>query len=59
MYDIQSEFLNFTINKEWMYENSKMAIIGGIIINDKNNDTDKFLPIKFEIHIRGHKKVFY
>ena len=32
-----------------MGEDSKLAIIGGIIINCDNAGSDRFLPIKFEI----------
>jgi hypothetical protein len=48
MYDIIYNFLNQIIDLNWQTENSKLAIIGGIMINCEGEKTDMFLPLLFE-----------
>lgn len=33
----------------WQGPNSKLALLGGIMINCDGDKTDKFLPLKFEL----------
>lgn len=37
------------IHLNWQGPNSKLALLGGIMINCDGEKTDKFLPLKFEI----------
>lgn len=48
MYDILYAFLNNIVNLNWQGPNSKLAIIGGIMINCEGDKTDMFLPLMFE-----------
>jgi hypothetical protein len=36
----------------WQGPNSKLAMMGGIMINCDGDKTDKFLPLKFEIRTK-------
>lgn len=49
MYDIILQYIEDIIHLNWQTENSKLAIIGGIMINCAGNKTDMFLPLKFEV----------
>ena len=49
MYEIISEFLDNIIDMKWGGQNSKIAIVGGIMINSDGARTDRFLPLKFEL----------
>jgi len=48
MYDILLEFLNRIVDLKWQGPNSKLAIVGGIMINCEGDKTDMFLPLMFE-----------
>jgi hypothetical protein len=48
MYDLLLEFLNKIVDLKWQGPNSKLAIVGGIMINCEGDKTDKFLPLMFE-----------
>ena len=39
-----------------MGENSKLALIGGIMINCDGDGTDMFLPISFEVVTKNGKR---
>lgn len=56
MYVIQEQFLEEIINQNWMTEGSKLALIGGIMINFDDANIDKFLPMKFEIRTKNSKE---
>lgn len=59
MYDILLEFLNGIINLNWQQEDSKLAIVGGIMINCAGDKTDMFLPIMFEVRTQdGTRDIF-
>ena len=49
MYNIIEKYLEDIIHYKWMSPKSKLAIIGGVIINCDGPGTDRFLPLKFEI----------
>ena len=49
MYHLIYEFLEGIMHTKWMGPNSKLALIGGIMINCVGDKTDMFLPLKFEI----------
>ena len=49
MYDIILQYIEDIIHLNWQTENSKLALIGGIMINCEGNKTDMFLPLKFEV----------
>jgi hypothetical protein len=60
MYDIILKYIEDIINLNWQTENSKLALIGGIMINCEGNKTDMFLPLKFEVRQKnkGNKDIF-
>ena len=49
MYDIVEKYLEDIVNLNFCGPNSKLALIGGIMINCDGNRTDCFLPLKFEV----------
>ena len=49
MYKIQKEYLKNILSYGWMGENSKLALIGGIMINCDGNCTDMFMPLSFDV----------
>jgi len=49
MYDIIESYLEEIINLGFCGPNSKLALIGGIMINCDGNKSDVFLPLKFEV----------
>lgn len=49
MYDVIKSYLDDIINFNWMGPDSKLALIGGIMINCDGEGTDMFLPLHFEI----------
>ena len=53
MYELQRQFLEDIINLDWMGTNSKLALIGGIMINCDGEKTDKFLPLSFELRTKS------
>ena len=60
MFEITEEFLEGILHNNWMGPNSKLALIGGIMINCVGEKTDMFLPLKFEIRNKdGESKDLY
>ena len=49
MYDIIEKYLDSIVNLKFCGPNSKLAILGGIMINCDGKRTDCFLPLKFEV----------
>ena len=49
MYEIIKDYLEDILNYKWMGPDSKLALIGGIMINCDGEGTDMFLPLHFEI----------
>ena len=49
MKDIIQEYLDNIIDLKWQGPNSKLALIGGIMINCEGDGTDMFLPLSFDI----------
>ena len=59
MYELQLEYLENILNLNWCGSNSKLAIIGGIMINCDGKGTDMFVPLKFEVRTTtGSKNLF-
>jgi hypothetical protein len=59
MYELQLEMLDNILNLNSFKPCSKVAIIGGIMINCDGKGNDMFVPLKFEIRTRfGSKDVF-
>ena len=56
MYDLILEFLNSIVNLNWQGPNSKLAIVGGIMINCEGDKTDMFLPLMFETKTQNETK---
>ena len=52
MKDIIYEFLMNVIDYDWQGEESKLALIGGIMINCEGDGTDMFLSLSFDIHTK-------
>jgi hypothetical protein len=44
------------IHLNWQGPNSKLALLGGIMINCDGEKTDKFLPLKFEIRTKSSNR---
>ena len=49
MYDIVKEYMEKVLSYNWMGPDSKLALIGGIMINCDGDGTDMFQPMHFEI----------
>lgn len=49
VYQLINEFLEGILNTNWMSKASKLAIVGGIMVNCDGHGTDLFCPIKFEV----------
>ena len=49
MYSIMKDYIEKIINNDWMGPNSKLAIIGGIMLNCDGDGTDMFVPLSFEL----------
>ena len=49
VFQLIQEFLEGIYNTNWMTSKSKLAIIGGIVINMEGEGSDLFLPLKFEV----------
>ena len=52
MYDIIHNFLNQVIDLQWQTQHSKLAVVGGIMLNCEGQRTDMFLPLTFEIRTK-------
>ena len=57
MYEILSNFLDDITHVNYGGPNSKLALIGGIMINCDGDGNDMFLPIKFELRSKDGNKV--
>ena len=55
MYEILDKYLNDIITDNWMGPNSKLAVIGGIMINCEGPKTDMFLPLRFDVRSKQGK----
>ena len=55
MYEMIEAFLEEILHLDWQGPNSKLAIIGGIMLNCEGDGTDMFLPLKFEIRTKTGK----
>ena len=53
VYDIIKEYLEKILSYNWMGPDSKLALVGGIMINCDGDGTDMFLPMDFEIRSNG------
>jgi len=49
MYDIIKEYISDIVSTNFGSSKSKLAILGGIMINCDGDGTDMFLPMKFEL----------
>jgi len=49
MKDIIEAYLAEIVDLKWQGSNSKLALIGGIMINCEGDGTDMFLPLSFDI----------
>ncbi len=49
-YAMVEEMLNEIIDRQWMDPNSKLVLLGGIMINVDGEAPDLFLPLNFESH---------
>jgi hypothetical protein len=57
MFEIVHEFLENILHYDWQGKNSKIALIGGIMINCDDDDTDMFVPLMFEVRSNKGKIV--
>ena len=49
MYEVVKEFLEGIIHLNWQGPNSKLAVIGGIMVNCDDDGTDMFVPLMFGV----------
>ena len=49
MYEVVKQFLEGIIHLNWQGPNSKLAVIGGIMVNCDDDGTDMFVPLMFEL----------
>ena len=59
IYDLVIDYLEKIIDMKWSTKGSKLALLGGIIINCDDEGTDRFLPLKFEIRTTHGRKDLY
>ena len=59
MYDLLVDYLEKIMDMKWCTKGSKLALLGGIIINCDDDGTDRFLPLKFEIRTTLGRKDIY
>ena len=60
MYEIIEDYLENIIDMKWAGKQSKLAIIGGIMINCDEFGSDRFVPLKFELlHKDGARDDLY
>ena len=57
MYDILKQFLEEILQSNWMGPNSKLAIVGGIMINSDGEGSDMFQPLMFEVRSKDGTKM--
>ena len=57
MYYLVENRIGLVIDHDWMQKDSKLALIGGIIINCDIDGTDMFMPMRFEIHDKDYHKI--
>ena len=58
-YEIAKQFLLDIINDSWMGPNSKLVILGGIMINVDGKGQDLFQPLMFEARHKDGSRVDY
>jgi len=59
MYEVIDKFLGDITHMNFGGPNSKLALIGGIMINCDGDGTDQFLPLKFVIKDKNGGEVSY
>ena len=52
MFDIIYDYMNDIVNTSFGGNNSKLAILGGIMLNCDGDGNDMFLPLKFEVRTK-------
>lgn len=57
MYEILYEFLDDILHLNWQGPNSKLILLGGIMINSDGEGTDRFLPLKLEMRQKDSEPV--
>jgi hypothetical protein len=56
MYEIIDKFFEEIHDMNWASETGKLSILGGIMINCDEKNTDRFLPLKFDVfHKNGER----
>ena len=56
MFEIIEDYLEKIIDMDWCHCNhSKLAILGGIMLNCEESGTDRFVPLKFELRTKKEK----
>lgn len=59
MYELQLEYLDNIIDLSKWGPSSKLAIVGGIMVNCDGKGNDMFVPLKFEIRTKfGSTNIF-
>ena len=53
LYKIVKDFLEKVLTYTWMGPNSKLALLGGVMINCEGENPDLFLPLLFEVRANG------
>ena len=59
MYHLIIDYLEQIMDMKWTTQGSKLALLGGIIINCEEDGTDRFLPLMFEIRTTLGRKDIY
>ena len=59
MFDVAEKFLDDVIHLNWQGPNSKLSIIGGIMINCDEKGSDRFLPLKFVTRTKTQETDLY
>jgi hypothetical protein len=49
-YNMVEEMLFETIDRQWMAAESKLVLLGGIMLNIDGDAPDMFIPLRFESH---------
>ena len=56
MFEIIEDYLEKIIDMDWcLSNNSKLAVLGGIMLNCDEDGTDRFVPLKFELRTKTEK----
>lgn len=59
MYEIIAKFLDDVVTMGYGGPNSKLALIGGIMLNCDGEGTDQYLPLKFEVRDKSGNSTDY